>query len=414
MPDLIPIDEEARLEALERYAILDTPFEQNYDDITRLATGICDTPAAMVTLVDRERQWFKSAVGVDARETPRAGGFCAHAVLEPGIMIVEDALTDLRFAQHAMVTGEPYIRFYAGAPLIAPGGHVLGTICVFDNKPRSLAPRQLAALEALARQVMTQLELRLQVRENARVAAQLRTVEKLAAVGRLASSVAHEINNPLQSISNLLFIAANSPDGLSAAYLAEAQEELSRVSHIVTQSLRFHQQSERPREVRLGELVDSVLRLFRTRFRHASVTVEVRDRQTIPSHCYGLDLRQVIANLVSNALDALLDVRGGRLLIHIADAHDLVTHRPGTRLTFADTGSGIPQAVLARIWEPFFTTKDIRGTGLGLWVTHGILEKHRATTRVRTSRVSAQRGSAHGTVFSIFLPHGLTSQPDAD
>lgn len=278
----IPVDEDARLEALERYCILDTPFEQNYDDITRLAMEICDTPAAMITLVDRERQWFKSAIGVGARVTPRPGGFCAHALIEPGTLIIEDTLTDPRFQQHAMVVGEPHIRFYAGAPLVAPSGHVLGTVCVFDTKPRGLSSRQVAALKALARQVMTQLELRLQLRENARVAGHLKTVEKLAAVGRLASAVAHEINNPLQAMSNLLFMAANSPDGMSASYLAEAQEELSRVSHIVTQSLRFHQQSERPREVRLGELVDSVLRLFRTRFRHASVIAEVRDRQTMP------------------------------------------------------------------------------------------------------------------------------------
>ena len=399
----IPANEEARLEALRRYGILDTPPEQGYDDIAALACFICEAPFALITLVDRDRQWFKSNIGFGAGETQRKDSFCACTLSEAATLVVEDAREDPRFAGNPFVLGEPGIRFYAGAPLVAPGGYVLGTVCVFDTRPRTLTSRQLSALEALARQVVVQLELRLQIMENERAAERLRTVEKLAAVGRLASSIAHEINNPLQSVSNLLFMAAGGGES-TALWMEQAQDELRRVAHIVTGTLRFHRQSETAREVYLLELVDSVLLLFRTRFLHASVTASVRDRQSTPLRCLSLDLRQVIANLVSNSLDALASIGGGPLLFRISSTHHPADGTPGVRLNVADAGSGMDEATLARMFEPFFTTKSIRGTGLGLWVSKGILEKHQGRIRVRT----AQGLKHHGTVISIFLPANVS------
>jgi diguanylate cyclase (GGDEF)-like protein len=157
----LPADEGARLKALEGYAILDTLPEPAYDDISRLAAHVCGTPIALVSLVDRNRQWFKARVGLDVPETPRDVAFCAHALLEPDeVLVVPDAGKDARFADNPLVTAGPKIRFYAGAPLVTSEGHPLGTLCVIDRTPRALTAEQMEALRALSRQVMAQLELR--------------------------------------------------------------------------------------------------------------------------------------------------------------------------------------------------------------------------------------------------------------
>ena len=162
----LPIDEDARLENLESYDILDTLPEQAYDDIVRLAAIICGSAMGFITMIDRDRQWFKATLGLDVSETPRDISFCAHALSTPDeVLTVKDAHLDSRFAQNPLVTGEPHIRFYAGAPLVTPENHVLGTLCVADRIPRGMSEEQQEALKALSRQVVTQLELRRQLKE---------------------------------------------------------------------------------------------------------------------------------------------------------------------------------------------------------------------------------------------------------
>lgn len=162
VPAALPQNELARLDTLRRYGILDTPPEQAFDDIAMIASALCDVPIAMVTLVDAERQWFKANRGLgDLRETPRELAFCSHAILEPDrVFEVNDALNDPRFATNPLVQGAPGIRFYAGAPLVAPDGMPLGTVCVVDRRPRQLCERERQGLASLARQAVAQLELR--------------------------------------------------------------------------------------------------------------------------------------------------------------------------------------------------------------------------------------------------------------
>lgn len=156
-------DETGRIEALSSYEVLDSEPEQDFDDLTLLASHICETPIALISLVDRDRQWFKSRLGFEQTQTPRDVAFCAHAILGREVMVVSDATQDARFGSNPLVREHPRIRFYAGAPLLTPDGHALGTICVMDDKPRELSEDQESALRALSRQVVRQLELRLRM-----------------------------------------------------------------------------------------------------------------------------------------------------------------------------------------------------------------------------------------------------------
>ena len=162
MPKSIRRGRSPRLNALLRYSILDTAAEQAYDDITRIAAFITQSPIALISLVDRDRQWFKSRIGMAASETPREMSFCSHAIEKPSsLFVIPDALADERFSENPLVTGNPKIRFYCGAPLVTAENHALGTLCVIDNVPRQLTNEQTEMLQALSRQVMVLLELRL-------------------------------------------------------------------------------------------------------------------------------------------------------------------------------------------------------------------------------------------------------------
>ena len=224
--------------------------------------------------------------------------------------------------------------------------------------------------------------------------------EKVAAVGRLASSIAHEINNPLESVTNLLYLARHSTSLEEAqVYLESADTELRRASSITNQTLRFHKQATSPTAVTAEELLDGVLSVHRSRIVNAHVTVERRDRTQCPVLCFEGEIRQVLSNLVGNAVDAMQS-GDGRLLLRSRVARDWVTDRRGLAITVADTGMGMSGATVAQVFQAFFTTKGIAGTGLGLWVSKEILDRHHGELRVRSS----QRPRASGTVFVIFLP----------
>ena len=247
------------------------------------------------------------------------------------------------------------------------------------------------------------------LREQKRGEEVLRRTEKLAAAGRLAASIAHEINNPLEAITNCIYLLeqcdlAEAP----AHYVHLAQQELARVSHITTQTLRFYRQSTRPARTDLAELVETVLALYEARLRDHDIVVVREFRPTPLVTVYDGEIRQVLANLVGNALDAMTaNLAGGesagRLLLRLRSSRNWRTGEECVSVLVADTGSGMDAQTLRRIYEPFFSTKGVTGTGLGLWVSQEIIARHHGGVRVRTS----QRVPS-GTVFRLVLPVDAT------
>ena len=224
--------------------------------------------------------------------------------------------------------------------------------------------------------------------------------EKLAAVGRLAASIAHEINNPLESVTNLLYLAGRSDDVAEIReFLKLAEQELSRVTVISSQTLRFYKQSTGPRALTAQELFGSVTSVFQGQLLNKNIALECDFEDAPPVICLDGEIRQVLANLVANAIDALPQ-KGGRLLLRSHAGTDGPSRREGIYLVVADNGAGMPQDVKARLFEAFFTTKGDNGNGLGLWVSKEIVDRHEAVLHVR----SRQKGPGNGTVFRLFLP----------
>jgi two-component system, NtrC family, sensor kinase len=388
--------DEERLATLYQYSILDTGPEQSFDDVTTLAAYVCEAPFATVMLVDRDRQWFKSALGFGTRETGRTDGFSAYALLNPEPMVIRDTRDDPQFAEVPLVLGAPEIRFYAGAPLVAPNGHILGTVCVFDTKPREISSAQVKALQALSRQVVLLFEARLKLLNVERAAAALMQTEKLAAVGRMASSMAHGINNPLEAVTNLLYLALHKvQDAEVAVWLAQADQELRQLSLIANQSLQFHKQLSVQQAITCLELIEDTLVAFRGRLTNAKIQVEKRMRAIEPVECSAGDIRHALGNIVTNAIDAMS--QGGRMMLRSRLGTNWTTGKSGIFLTVADTGSGMDAATDLRAFEAFFSTKGIGGSGLGLWIAAEIMQRH-------GGRIALRSRQGKGTVAVLFLP----------
>jgi signal transduction histidine kinase len=224
--------------------------------------------------------------------------------------------------------------------------------------------------------------------------------EKLASVGRLASSIAHEINNPLEAMTNLLYILETQyTDPKAKEFVAMAQEELARVSHIATHTLRFHKQSTGKTSLDLSALTESVFGLYRGRLKNQNITTVNDSGGVSPLYCFENELRQVFVNLVSNAFDAMRT--GGQLTIRSRDTTLYPSGRKGVRITVADTGTGMTAEIVAQLFEPFFSTKGIGGTGLGLWISRDLIQKNGGRIQVR----SRDRIRQSGTVMSMTFPH---------
>ncbi len=302
-----------RLSALDRYQILDTPREAEFDDIVRIAAQICGAPMALISLVDDRRQWFKAAIGLSVSETPRGIAFCAHAIEEDSIFVVRDALKDERFAANPLVTGDPGLRFYAGAPLQTPEGFPLGTLCVLDRKARDLTTAQLESLSALSRQVMAQFELRHALKQRTEAWAhtdrllkekEVILAEKNAALEEkdlLMQEVHHRVKNSLATVQSLLTLQARATNDPEAArQLQESAARIQTFGAIHEHLYRVGADSQVDIAAYLRSLIDDQQFAFRTTFDRRIIDFEAPSTSWPSGDAPMLGL--ILIELVTNAL----------------------------------------------------------------------------------------------------------------
>lgn len=390
-PAPFPANEEERALSLEHLRVLDSAAEQGFDDVVLLATTLCNAPIALVSLVDRERQWFKACIGLDVQETHRDLAFCAHAILEPAeVLIVEDASLDPRFEHSPLVLGPPYIRFYAGAPIRTRAGHALGSVCVIDTRPRTLSAAQSLALQALARQTAALLQLRLldQQREQyaAELALQLEAAQeynlaaeqslnhsrRVSSLGMLTASIAHDFNNLLQSFSaslQMIRLRARRPidvERFSDTGMQAVEQGRQLVNHLLSSVRR-----DGPELICLdvSKRIAAAQELMqRSMSRDIGLTFDLA-AHGLGVMCVEVQLHAVVMNLLANARDALAGPGRVTVATRLQAVEDDLQLAQGDYLVLSvsDNGPGMTKALAARVFEPFFTTKASgQGTGLGL------------------------------------------------
>lgn len=370
-----PENESLRLKALKEYSILDTLPEEEYDDITKLASQICDTNISTISLIDEKRQWFKSKVGIDAHETSRDAAFCAHAIINPDeIFTVKDSRLDDRFHDNPMVIGEPHVVFYTGIPLVSPEGLALGTLCVIDDKPKELDEEQLRALKALSNQVVSLFELRKSKILLEKFAKDL--VNRNKELEKFAHVAAHDIKSPLNNISGLTQILisdyAEKMDDEAKLYLSMLNDSSNTLRNLVDGILEYSRG-------------DAVLIAKRTVFGlHKLVheTISLLDPQEDYEFKLTFDdqkiytnrtaLQQILLNLMANSIKYNRKEKVS-VTIDFEETEEFYHFR------VKDNGNGIRKEDQKRIFDIFevLATEDRfgkRGSGIGLSTVKKMVE----------------------------------------
>ncbi|MEO7960852.1 MAG: GAF domain-containing sensor histidine kinase [Ginsengibacter sp.] len=373
---LQPINEASRLEALNAYNILDTLTEKDYDDITLLAATICKTPVSLITFIDKDRQWFKSHHGVSVSETSLEYSFCVHALNSPKEpLVVEDSRQHRRFANNPMVTGDPYVIFYTGMPLVTPEGYALGTICVIDHEPRKLSEDQLTALRTLSNQVITLLEMRKSNMALTKISGELEIRNK--ELEQFASVVSHDIKSPLSGvvmanqILNEQFSEALGREGSEVLQVSIRSTE--KIKALVDGILSYYQGSDdsgRVEEFNITRFFESIFSVLPTEKKYDldyprnGALISMNKTQ----------LEQIFSNLISNSIHY-----NDRAVIKIDISFSEAPQQYFFSLT--DNGIGIAKEDQEKIFN-LFTTIPAQapdgkaGHGIGLSTVKKIVEKN--------------------------------------
>ena len=391
----LPQNEDERLAELLSYDVLDTEAEQLFDDLTALASQICETPIALISLIDPNRQWFKSRVGLDAEETSRDIAFCSHAILQSDVFEIPNATLDPRFHDNPLVTGAPDIRFYAGAPLITPSGHAIGTLCAIDSKPRKLTETQKASLQTLSKSVVAHLELKRKNRELERTS-QFKS--------DFLSYVSHEIRTPLNAIntfSQLLEGEAqklNLPSSFTTplSHVSQSGERLLEIVNSVLDIKQIEAGKMRvmPRAVNTKDFFTHLFSLTKIRAEDSGIVFSTSIDDAVPDSLFFDDTKfgQVALNLLSNAI---------KFTNHGKSVKAQVKYKSGKVIfNVIDQGIGMSDDDQKRLFTPFErmeNARQISGTGLGLNISKRLVELMDGSIKV-SSKLN------HGTRISVTLP----------
>jgi two-component sensor histidine kinase len=369
--------EAQRLAALRAYDILDTPREEEFDDIVRVVSAICQTPISVINLIDEGRQWFKAEVGLGVRETPLPASICAHAILQPGLFVVPDTLHDKRFSDNPLVTGHPHLRFYAGALLETSEGLPLGTICVLDYTPRELDENQQALLRLMAKQIMKLFELRRinVVEQNARRKAELLVEENIT----LAREGDHRVMNSLQLVSSVLGLQSRTASTQEAKVQIEAAQR--RVHAIATIHKQLHLTGSLE-DIEIGSFLRRLCDSLKETAPASVTAINVKAECVMLKSALASTLGLVTAELVANAFKhAYSDQRHGTIEV------EFVHRSTGWMLSVADQGPGLP---------PDF---DIAaGQGVGMKVIVALVRRLDARLTFETSSSLTTFRISNGTV----------------
>ncbi|WP_101927485.1 MULTISPECIES: GAF domain-containing sensor histidine kinase [Luteimonas] len=382
---LSPHAEARRLASLRAYGILDTPEEAVFDDITRIASAVCQTPISVVNLIDAHRQWFKSEVGLGVRETPLETSICAHAILEEDYLEVADTTLDPRFAYNPLVTGEPGLRFYAGALLKTPDGLPIGTVCVLDTVPRALTPEQIATLQALARQVMAQLELR-------KMLATAHDINVHRA--RVLATAGHDLKGPLRTALYAISRARATASGEQDARLESAEQELGVIHQkfgelIAAATGKAGVSLPQLGPVEIGPVLESVRRHWQRAAQRKRITLDV-DAAACSARANAALLETLLGNLASNAIKYTPE--DGRVVLACQAAG------AGVRITVTDTGIGMDESLVGGYFTAFRQAQaGSEGLGIGLWIVQQTADALEATVEVHSALGA-------GTRVEIVLP----------